>query len=36
MRQTESALRMLTTAYKAVLTNCYVIENLAGGGKALL
>ena len=32
MRQTESALRMLTTAYKAVLTNCYVTENLAGGG----
>ena len=33
MRQTESALRMLTTAYKAVLTNCYVTENLAGGVK---
>lgn len=36
MRQTESAMRMLVNAYKAVLSNCYVKENLAGGGKALL
>ena len=33
MRQTESAMRMLVNAYKAVLSNCYVKENLAGGIK---
>ncbi len=36
MRQTESAMRMLVNAYKAVLSNCYLKENLMGGGKALL
>ena len=32
MKQTESAMRMLINAYKAVLSNCYIKENLAGGG----
>lgn len=36
MRQTESAMRMLVNAYKAVLSNCYLKENFMGGGKALL
>ena len=31
MRQTESAMRMLVSAYKAVLSNCYLKENLMGG-----
>ena len=36
MKQTESAVRMLISAYKAVLTNCYIKENLLGGGKRLV
>ena len=36
MRQTDSTMRMLISAYKAVLANCYIKETLAGGGKALL
>lgn len=32
MKQTESAMRMLINAYKAVLSNCYIKENIAGGG----
>ncbi len=37
MRQTNSALRMLAAAYKAVLTNCHIKEIMSmGGGKALL
>ena len=31
MRQTESAMRMLVSAYKAVLSNCYLKENRMGG-----
>lgn len=35
MRQTESAMRMLVNAYKAVLSNCHIKEIMAmGGGKA--
>ena len=30
MRQTDSAMRMLISAYKAVLANCYIKETLAG------
>ena len=33
MRQTDSAMRMLISAYKAVLANCYIKETLAGGVK---
>lgn len=33
MKQTESAVRMLISAYKAVLTNCYIKENLLRGVK---
>ena len=33
MRQTESAMRMLINAYKAVLTNCFNKEFVAGGAK---
>ena len=36
MKQTESAMRMLINAYKAVLSNCYIKESLMGGGKASL
>lgn len=36
MKQTESAVRMLISAYKAVLTNCYIKENLLGRGKRLV
>ena len=36
MKQTESAVRMLISAYKAVLTNCYIKENLLGGGETVL
>ncbi len=32
MKQTESAIRMLINAYKAVLSNCYIKENIVGGG----
>lgn len=35
MRQTESAMRMLINAYKAVLTNCFNKEFVAGGGKTI-
>ncbi len=33
MRQTDSAMRMLVNAYKAVLTNSYIKENRLGGVK---
>ncbi|WP_303961310.1 autotransporter outer membrane beta-barrel domain-containing protein [Succinatimonas hippei] len=33
MRQTDSAMRMLISAYKAVLANCYIKETLVGGVK---
>ena len=33
MRQTDSAMRMLISAYKAVLAKCYIKETLAGGVK---
>ena len=36
MKQTESAMRMLINAYISVLSNCYIKEHLAGGGKAHL
>lgn len=32
MRQTNSAINMLIHAYKAILSNCYIKEKLAGGG----
>ena len=31
IRQTDSAMHMLVSAYKSVLTNCYIKENLTGG-----
>lgn len=36
MKLTHSAMTMLLRAYKAILSNCYVKENLTGGGKAIL
>ena len=34
MRQTNNAIKMLASAYRAVITNCYILKNksLVGGG----
>ena len=35
MKQTRSAINMLISAYKSILTNCYSKELVMGGGKAI-
>ena len=32
MRQTNNAINMLKSAYKAIVDNCYIKENKANGG----